>query len=62
MKVTVDMSKCEFHGQCMIAAPAVFELRGEGDLRYVAEPDASLRAEVEEAMDACPAQAITIDG
>ena len=61
MKVQVDMSKCEFHGQCMIAAPAVFELRGEDDLRYDATPDEALRAEVEEAIDACPAQAISLD-
>lgn len=61
MKVSVDMTKCEFHGQCMIAAPEVFELVAEDDLRYVAEPDESLRTVVEEAMDACPVQAISIE-
>ena len=30
MKVIVDMNKCEFHGQCEIAAPDVFELRSRG--------------------------------
>jgi ferredoxin len=60
MKIVVDMDKCEYHGQCMVAAPEVFELRGEDELIYEAEPDDGLRAEVEEAMDACPVQAITI--
>jgi ferredoxin len=61
MKVRVDLSKCEYHGQCTIAAPDVFELVGEEELQWVAEPDEALRAEVEEAMDACPVQAITIE-
>lgn len=61
MKVHVDMELCEYHGQCMIAAPEVFNLVEEGDLRYVAEPDDSLREVVEEAMDACPVQAISIE-
>ena len=29
MKVSVDMDKCEYHGQCMIAAPEVFNLIGK---------------------------------
>jgi ferredoxin len=61
MRVTVDMNKCEFHGQCQIAAPEVFEVRGEDDLLYIEHPDDSLRAVVEEAVDACPAQAISIE-
>ena len=62
MRVHVDMGKCEYHGQCMIAAPEVFNLVSDGDLRYEAEPDESLRDVVEEAMDACPVQAISIEG
>jgi ferredoxin len=62
MRIHVDMGRCEFHGQCMIAAPEVFDLRGEGDLRYPAEVGDELRPVVEEAMDACPAQAISIEG
>jgi ferredoxin len=61
MKVSVDMDKCEYHGQCMIAAPEVFNLVGEEELEYVAEPDEGHRADVEEAADACPVQAILIE-
>jgi ferredoxin len=61
MKVIVDMEKCEYHGQCMVAAPEVFDLRGDNELVYEPHPDDSLRDEVEEAMDACPVQAITIE-
>lgn len=61
MKIVVDMNKCEYHGQCQIAAPDVFELRGEDDLVYLEHPDESLRPDVEEAVDACPTQAISIE-
>ncbi|WP_031509421.1 ferredoxin [Streptomyces megasporus] len=62
MKVTVDMSLCQDHGQCAIASPAVFQMNDEGKLVYEGEPDDSLRDEVEEAADVCPVQAIFIEG
>jgi ferredoxin len=61
MKVIVDMNTCEYHGQCEIAAPDVFELRGEDDLVWDAEPPEHLRADVEAAVDVCPTQAISIE-
>ena len=61
MKVVVDMAKCADHGQCVYAAPEVFQLDDNGRLVYEATPDAALRDAVEEAMDACPLQAITIE-
>jgi ferredoxin len=61
MRIVVDWDRCEFHGQCMIAAPDIFDLRGDGDLRFVEHPDESLRAAAEDAMDACPTQAIAIE-
>jgi ferredoxin len=61
MKVTVDLKKCERHGQCVIAAPDVFDLRQGEDLRWAEHPDDGLRQDVEDAMDACPVQAITIE-
>lgn len=62
MKVHVDMSICLLHGQCVIAAPQVFSFNDEGGLVWRTECDASLRADVEAAADACPEQAIVIDG
>ena len=62
MRVIVDDTTCEHHGQCMIACPEVFELIDADTLRYVPDPDESLRDDVEAAMDACPTQSIRIEG
>jgi ferredoxin len=61
MKVVVDMNKCQDHGQCVFAAPDVFQLDDGGRLAYVSDPDDALRAEVEDAADVCPLQAIRIE-
>jgi ferredoxin len=61
MRITVDMAKCEDHGQCVIAAPGVFEFNDDGKLVYNATPDASERDYVLDAADVCPAQAISIE-
>jgi ferredoxin len=60
MKVIVDLAQCQDHGQCAIAAPAVFEMNDEGKLVYDGGPDESQRLEAEEAADVCPVQAILI--
>jgi ferredoxin len=61
MRVVVDLNKCQDHGQCVYAAPEVFQLDDAGKLAYVSEPDDALRDAVEEAADVCPLQAIRID-
>jgi ferredoxin len=61
MRVTVDLALCQDHGQCAIAAPAVFSINDEGKLEYNPNPDDSERDYVEEAADVCPAQAIFIE-
>lgn len=60
MKVTVDMTMCQDHGQCAIAAPEVFRINVEGHLEYDAEPGDAMLEYVEEAADVCPVQAILI--
>ncbi|HET6849873.1 MAG TPA: ferredoxin [Gaiellales bacterium] len=60
MRVHVDEATCQHHGQCMIECPEVFQLAGADELRYVPEPDESLRDDVEAAADACPTQSITV--
>lgn len=60
MHVTVDLAKCQDHGQCAIAAPNVFSLNDDGKLEYEENPDDSERDDVLEAADVCPAQAILI--
>jgi len=61
VKVVVDMAKCADHGQCVYAAPEVFRLDDNGKLVYQATPDPALRDAAEEAVDACPLQAISIE-
>jgi ferredoxin len=60
MRILVDMSRCQDHGQCAIAAPDVFRINDDGKLEHEATADESLRDEVEEAADVCPVQAIEI--
>ncbi len=63
IRVVVDRDACQNHGQCVFAAPMVFELDDEDELVVLQdEVDASLRGVVEEAADVCPVQAITIEG
>jgi len=63
IRVVVDRDVCQDHGQCVFAAPQVFELDEEGKLVVLQdEVDESLRDNVEEAADVCPVQAITIEG
>lgn len=62
MKVRVDLARCEAHGECMMAAPAVFELDDADALHYEPAPDPTLRDQVQRAARSCPVQAITVDG
>ena len=62
MRVNVDLERCEYHGQCVIAAPDVFDLKADDELVWDVEPAEDLRADVEAAADVCPTQAITIEG
>jgi ferredoxin len=61
MRVVVDPAKCADHGQCVFAAPEVFQLDEAGKLVHTEDVDESLRDAVEEAADVCPLQAITIE-
>lgn len=62
MRVVVDLVRCQTYGQCVFAAPTVFELHGEQKeiLEYEYAPDESLREQVERAAVACPVQALSI--
>jgi ferredoxin len=61
MHVSIDLDLCEGHGQCVNAAPDVFELRDDG-LAYLLmdEIPESYRAQVEDAVLRCPPEAIAI--
>ncbi len=55
-KVHVDMNLCQSHGECVAAAPDIFELGDDDVLRWKEEMDAA-----REAADACPMMAIRVE-
>jgi ferredoxin len=64
VKIHLDTNLCEAYGTCVAAAPDVFLLDPDIDkaIVLVANPDESMRADIEEAVRACPVHAIeTVD-
>jgi ferredoxin len=62
MRVVVNFDLCESNALCMDACPEVFEVRDDDFLYVLVEnPPEELRAKVEQAVRACPKQAITIE-
>lgn len=62
MKVHVDMNLCQSHGDCVFAAPKVFDLGEDDVLTWKEEVGEDQRAAVEEAVQACPMAAISTEG
>jgi ferredoxin len=62
MKVHVDMNLCQSHGECVFAAPDVFDLGDDDVLVWREEVDEARRADVEQAVQVCPMAAIRIEG
>ena len=62
MKVVVDFDLCESNAVCMGIAPEVFEVRDD-DFLYILDehPPEAMRPKVEEAVQRCPKQAISIE-
>jgi len=60
MRVNVDRDLCEEHGQCVLIAPEVFSWDAEGRLEFREHPDSSQRGAVEDAVEFCPVQAISM--
>ena len=62
IKVHVDMNLCQSHGECVYAAPGVFELGDDDVLKWEEEVDESRRQELEESVGVCPMMAIRLEG
>ena len=61
-RVIVDMNLCQSHGECVYAAPDVFELGDDDVLRWQEEVDETRREALEEAVNVCPMMAIRLEG
>lgn len=62
MRVAVDQDRCIAAGQCVAAAPDVFDQRDEDGVVVLvkAVPDAAEEDDVRQAASTCPALAIQI--
>lgn len=62
MKIVVDTGKCTGHAQCEAVAPEVFEVGDEGVVHLLEpSPPEDQRATVQDAVDACPTRALTLE-
>jgi ferredoxin len=62
MKVHVDMNLCQSHGECVFAAPDVFELGDDDVLVWQENVPEDRREAVMAAVNACPMMAIRVEG
>jgi ferredoxin len=61
MNVEIDSTRCAGHGSCVMICGSVFDLDDDGFGRVLQpNPDEGLRANVADAADNCPEQAITV--
>ena len=62
MKVIVESSRCELHGECVMAVPEVFEIDDDKDVVTLInpEPGEHLRSKLEDAVLMCPVAAISL--
>ena len=63
MRIVHDEARCASTGMCEAVAPDLFEIRDDGWL-YVLDstPGEGRRADVEQAVAACPTGALSIEG
>lgn len=63
MRIVIDRSRCVGAGQCVIAAPTLFDQGQEDGLVVVlnAAPSEAERAQAKAAEFACPTRSITIE-
>jgi ferredoxin len=64
MRVVVDFDACAAHGDCVVAAPEIFDIGDDDEIVTVLieEPGEELRDQARAAADACPMAAIRIEG
>jgi ferredoxin len=58
--IDVDTAVCENYGQCCFDAEDIFFLDDSGALQFLSQADDDRLADLENAADACPMQAISL--
>ena len=62
MRIVLDEEKCSSLGMCEAVAPDVFEVGDDGALQLLQlSPPEDRRADMEEAVAACPTGALSIE-
>jgi ferredoxin len=62
MRISLDATKCQAYGNCMVTAPDVFDI-GDDDAVVtvlVERPAEERRAAVQEAVRSCPVEALSV--
>lgn len=62
-EISTDQTRCQGYGNCVAAAPEVFDLSDSGLVQVLNErPEGPELARAREAASLCPVQAITVGG
>ena len=63
MRVGIDLSRCAGYGNCIEAAPAVFDMSDDADVAVVLieNPGPEYAQQVRKAARVCPAEAVIVD-
>jgi ferredoxin len=60
-RIEVDLDLCQGHAMCELEAPGYFTVPKRGQVQILnVEPPEDARAEIEQAVRACPTQALSI--
>ena len=61
IKIEVDLDLCQGHAMCEVEAPDFFKVPKRGKVEILdAQPPEDERAQIEQAVWACPTQALSI--
>jgi ferredoxin len=63
MRVGIDLSRCAGYGNCIEAAPDVFDMSDDADVAVVLieNPGPEYAEQVRKAARVCPAEAVIVD-
>ncbi|ADI03775.1 ferredoxin [Streptomyces bingchenggensis BCW-1] len=61
MRINADADRCVGAGQCVLAAPDLFDQDDDGTVTVLTEPGAATKDAAREAVHLCPSGAITLE-